>query len=315
MGVALEGDFNHGQLSKPGVSQPEVLLAHNRAMVSPLRPAMPWRPSLFLRLSAALHVLALVGVLAWPGQWAIWLELLVANHLVISTAGLWPRSRLLGANLTRLPPEAAARREVALTFDDGPDPQVTPQVLDLLDAAGARASFFCVGEQLRRHPDLARDIVRRGHHIENHTDTHPNLFAAMGWRRMAAQVAGGQQAVESATGRAPRFFRAVAGLRNPWLDPILAKQGLQLAAWTRRGYDTQSSDADAVLARLTRRLAAGDVLLLHDGHAAHTTSGQPVVLAVLPRLLAELRAQGLRSVPLAEAIPETTTVQWQGVTA
>ena len=284
-------------------------------MASSLRPARAWRPSLFLRLSAALHGLALVGVLAWPSQWALWLGLVVANHLVLSTAGLWPRSRLLGDNLTRLPPDAAARGEVALTFDDGPEPCVTPQVLDLLDAAEARATFFCVGEQLRRHPDLARDIVRRGHRIENHTDTHPNLFAAMGWRRMAAQVAGGQAAVAAVTGRAPRFFRAVAGLRNPWLDPILARQGLQLAAWTRRGYDTRTGDADAVLARLTRGLAAGDVLLLHDGHAARTAGGQPVVLAVLPRLLDTLQAQGLRSVPLAEAVPETTSLQWQGVTA
>ena len=283
-------------------------------MAFPLPPATPWRPSLFLRLSAALHGLALLAMLAWPSQWPVWLGWVVANHVILATAGLWPRSRLLGANLTRLPPEAAARGEVALTFDDGPDPLVTPQVLAQLDAAGARATFFCVGDQLRRHPDLARDIVRRGHHIENHTDTHPNLFAAMGWRRMAQQVAGGQAAVEAVTGRAPRFFRAVAGLRNPWLDPILARQGLRLAAWTRRGYDTRTGDAEAVYQRLTRGLAAGDVLLMHDGHAARTPSGQPVVLAVLPRVLAALQAQGLRCVPLADAAPETTTMEWQGIT-
>ncbi len=283
-------------------------------MAFPLPPATPWRPSLFLRLSAALHGLALLAVLAWPSQWPVWLGWVVANHVILATAGLWPRSRLLGANLTRLPPEAAARGEVALTFDDGPDALVTPQVLAQLDAAGARATFFCVGDQLRRHPDLARDIVRRGHHIENHTDTHPNLFAAMGWRRMAEQVAGGQAAVEAVTGRAPRFFRAVAGLRNPWLDPILARQGLRLAAWTRRGYDTRTGDAEAVYQRLTRGLAAGDVLLMHDGHAARTPSGQPVVLAVLPRVLAALQAQGLRCVPLADAVPETTTMEWRGIT-
>ncbi|WP_448252250.1 polysaccharide deacetylase family protein [Ottowia oryzae] len=283
-------------------------------MAFPLPPATPWRPSLFLRLSAALHGLALLAMLAWPSQWPVWLGWVVANHVILATAGLWPRSRLLGSNLTRLPPEAAARGEVALTFDDGPDPLVTPQVLAQLDAAGARATFFCVGDQLRRHPDLARDIVRRGHHIENHTDTHPNLFAAMGWRRMAQQVAGGQAAVEAVTGRAPRFFRAVAGLRNPWLDPILARQGLRLAAWTRRGYDTRTGDAEAVYQRLTRGLAAGDVLLMHDGHAARTPSGQPVVLAVLPRVLAALQAQGLRCVPLADAVPETTTMEWRGIT-
>ena len=283
-------------------------------MAFPLPPATPWRPSLFLRLSAALHGLALLAMLAWPSQWPVWLGWVVANHVILATAGLWPRSRLLGSNLTRLPPEAAARGEVALTFDDGPDPLVTPQVLAQLDAAGARATFFCVGDQLRRHPDLARDIVRRGHHVENHTDTHPNLFAAMGWRRMAQQVAGGQAAVEAVTGRAPRFFRAVAGLRNPWLDPILARQGLRLAAWTRRGYDTRTGDAEAVYQRLTRGLAAGDVLLMHDGHAARTPSGQPVVLAVLPRVLAALQAQGLRCVPLADAVPETTTMEWRGIT-
>ena len=283
-------------------------------MAVPLPPATPWRPSLVLRLSAALHGLALLAMLAWPSQWPVWLGWVVANHVILATAGLWPRSRLLGSNLTRLPPEAAARGEVALTFDDGPDPLVTPQVLAQLDAAGARATFFCVGDQLRRHPDLARDIVRRGHHIENHTDTHPNLFAAMGWRRMAQQVAGGQAAVEAVTGRAPRFFRAVAGLRNPWLDPILARQGLRLAAWTRRGYDTRTGDAEAVYQRLTRGLAAGDVLLMHDGHAARTPSGQPVVLAVLPRVLAALQAQGLRCVPLADAVPETTTMEWRGIT-
>ena len=299
----------------PGVSQATALLAHNRRMALPLRPALPWRPSLFLRLSAALHGLALLAVLAWPGQWLFWLGALVINHLALSTIGLWPRSAWLGANLTRLPPAAAARGEVALTFDDGPDPHVTPQVLDQLDAASARATFFCVGEQLRRHPELAREIVRRGHHIENHTDTHPHLFAAMGWRRMAAQVADGQHAVASVSGRAPRFFRAVAGLRNPWLDPILARHGLQLATWTRRGYDTRTGDATAVLARLTHALAAGDILLLHDGHAARTANGQAVVLAVLPRLLAELRARGLRSVPLAEALPETSAAPWQGVIA
>ena len=131
-------------------------------MAFPLPPATPWRPSLFLRLSAALHGLALLAMLAWPSQWPVWLGWVVANHVILATAGLWPRSRLLGSNLTRLPPEAAARGEVALTFDDGPDPLVTPQVLAQLDAAGARATFFCVGDQLRRHPDLARDIVRRG---------------------------------------------------------------------------------------------------------------------------------------------------------
>ncbi|HMS04910.1 MAG TPA: polysaccharide deacetylase family protein, partial [Burkholderiaceae bacterium] len=93
-------------------------------------------------------------------------------------------------------------------------------------------------------------------------------------------------------------FRAIAGLRNPFLEPILCRQGLLLASWTRRGYDTAEREPERVLARLLDGLAAGDVLMLHDGHAARSASGQAIVLAVLPRLLAELRARGLRAVAL-----------------
>lgn len=262
-----------------------------------------------------MHALSLVGLWLAPAHWPWWLALVVFDHGVLSTAGLWPRSRLLGPNLTRLPAAAAARGEVALTFDDGPDPEVTPQVLALLEQAGVCATFFCVGDQVRRHPELAREIVRHGHRIENHTGSHPNAFAAYGWRRMAAQVSAGQRAITEVTGQAPRFFRAVAGLRNPWLDPILARQGLRLAAWTRRGYDTRTGDADRVLARLTRGLAAGDVLLLHDGHAARTASGRPVILEVLPPLLALLQAHGLRCVPLTEAVAGGELPRWREAVA
>lgn len=260
-----------------------------------------WSPSALLRGSALLHAGAALGVALWPAYWPQGLALVVANQALLSVAGLLPRCRLLGPNLTRLPAAAAARGEVALTFDDGPDPAVTPQVLDLLDGAGARATFFCVGSALAHQSALAREIVRRGHLIENHTASHPKAFAAYGWRRMAAEVDGGQRLIAQATGRAPRFFRAVAGLRNPLLDPLLARQQLQLAAWTRRGYDTRCRDPQQVLRRLTRKLAAGDILLLHDGRCARTAEGEPVVLAVLPRLLAELKARGLRPVTLAAA--------------
>lgn len=254
-----------------------------------------------MQCSAVLHAGAGLGAALAPAQWPLWLALVAANQAVLAGAGLWPRSTLLGSNLVRLPPDAALRGEVALTFDDGPDPAVTPQVLDLLDAHGARATFFCIGERVRRHAALAREIARRGHAIENHTATHPHAFAAYGWRRMAAQVARGQAAIAQVTGRAPVFFRAVAGLRNPLLDPILARHGLRLASWTRRAYDTRCGDAATVLARLTRGLGAGDVLLLHDGHAARTAHGQPVLLAVLPALLHTLRARGLRAVTLRAA--------------
>ncbi|MDO5623736.1 MAG: polysaccharide deacetylase family protein [Pseudomonadota bacterium] len=278
-------------------------------------PAPRYMPSAFLWGSAALHVGALLGVLLVPGAWAGWLALVVANHAAITGAGLLPRCRWLGPNLVRLPAAAAARGEVALTFDDGPDPATTPHVLDMLDAAGMRATFFCIGEQVQRHPALAREIVRRGHALENHTQTHPHAFSLHGPRRMAREVAAAQRTLAEVAGRAPRFFRAVAGLRNPFLQPVLVRHGLHLASWTRRAYDTRTSHAATVLARLTRGLAAGDILLLHDGHAARTPAGEPVVLAVLPGLIAALRARGLRSVTLAAACQVTPAARAQAVSA
>src|SRR5207302_196871 len=102
-------------------------------------------------------------------------------------------------------------------------------------------------------------------------------------------------------GRDPRFFRAPAGFRNPLLDPVLASCGLRYVSWTRRAYDTVRSDADAVVRELTNALAAGDILLLHDGCAARTPEGAPLVLAVLPALLERIRARGLASVTLCAA--------------
>nr|WP_245597979.1 polysaccharide deacetylase family protein [Ottowia thiooxydans] len=251
-----------------------------------------------MKLSAAAHLGAGAGILLAPHLWPVWAGAVLANHAAAAVLGMLPRSSLLGPNIVRLPPNAVARGEVALTFDDGPDPEVTPQVLDLLEATKQRATFFCIAERVRQHPELAREIVRRGHLIENHTDTHPHLFAAYGPRKMALQIDGAQHALRELTGRAPQFFRAVAGLRNPFLDPLLARRGLRLASWTRRPYDTRTGDPSTVLSRLTKGLAAGDILLMHDGHSARSATGRPVVLDVLPLLLDAMRLQGLRSVTL-----------------
>lgn len=261
-----------------------------------------WRPSTTLQASFALHGLAGATVLLAPGLWPQALAAVAANHVLLTAAGLWPRSRLLGANLTRLPSAAAARCEIALTIDDGPDPEVTPRVLDLLDAAGAKASFFCIGEQVARHSALAGEMVARGHAIENHSQHHLKSFAALGPRRMSKEIAAAQDSIAAAVGRVPRFFRPTAGLRNPFLDPILARLDLRLAAWTRRPFDTRCGDAGTVHARLVRDLAAGDILLMHDGHAAPTAAGTPVILEALPRVLATLRQAGLHSVTLSDAI-------------
>ncbi len=259
-----------------------------------------YRPTPYLLGSAALHAAGLAAVALAPRHWPLVAGTLFANHVTLAALSLWPQSRMFGPNRSRLSEAAAGRGEVGLTFDDGPDPEITPRVLDLLDragGAGARATFFCIGRRVEARPDLAAEIVRRGHRIENHTWSHPHAFACYPPAWLRREVLRAQDAIGRATGRVPTLFRAPAGFRNPLLERELHREKLTLASWTRRGYDTLERDPAAVARRLLRGVSAGDVLLLHDGSAI-TGGGNPVVLDVLPRVLDELGARGLRPVPM-----------------
>ena len=266
------------------------------------RPEAPWRPSRLIRGSVALHLCAGVAFIARPQLWPWALGTVVADHLLLTAAGLWPKSRLLGPNWTRLPGNAATSHAVGITIDDGPDPEITPRVLSILDEHAAKATFFCIGDQVRRYPEIAREIVQRGHMIENHSQRHLHRFSLLGPRGLAAEIEQAQHTIGAVTGQQPRFFRAPAGLRNPFLDRVLVRLGLHLASWTRRGFDTVNRSADVVYGKLVNRLQAGDILLLHDGHAALTATGVPVILEVLPRLLTAVASEKLVPITLRAAL-------------
>lgn len=255
-----------------------------------------------LQASVALHCAAL-GVTLWrPHLWPWTLSAVVANHLHLVGEGLTPRSQRLGSNWSRLPVPAVASSQIAITLDDGPDPEVTPRVLELLQAEGVHATFFCIGERARRYPALVRACAAAGHAIENHSDSHSAAFSVMGPQRLRGEIERAQQTLAELSGRSPRFFRPPAGLRSPLLDPLLRRARLQLVSWTRRGFDTVSSDGGKVLHRLTHHVGAGDILLLHDGHAARTAAGIPVVLEVLPAMLRQLKERQLQPIRLDEAL-------------
>ena len=243
--------------------------------------------------------MALLAMIAAPEQWRWALGAVIINHLLIAAIGLWPRSQWLGPNWTRLPAAATARNEIALTIDDGPDPVVTPQVLDMLDQYAVQATFFCVGKKAALHPELCREIVRRGHAVENHSQHHRHYFALLGPRGFMQELEAAQDTLTVISGQRPVFFRAPAGLRNPFLGQALARLGLQLASWSVRGFDTHIGDAERVKKRLLRGLQAGAILLLHDGNAARTPDGTPVILEVLPTVLA---VPNLRFVTLRQAL-------------
>jgi len=236
-------------------------------------------------VGALTHTLPVDASLAWLGM----------TQGALTAACLCPRCGLVGPVLTRVD---TPRPQVALTFDDGPDRKLTPWVLDILAQHRAKASFFCIGKKARLHPAHIRAIVEEGHSIENHSDRHSYRFALYGRHSQAREIDRAQASLADLSGQTPRFFRAPSGFRNPWLAPLLRARGLQYAAWSHRGFDTKNPAPDAILKRLTHKLTAGSILLLHDGRSALDASGRPVLFHVLPALLTHLTQLGLEAVSL-----------------
>jgi len=243
----------------------------------------------------------------WTQGWPLGLAALVASHLAVVWATLWPKSRLLGPVLTRLPTQES---KVWLTIDDGPG-EDTPAMLDLLDAHRAKATFFVVGARAAARPDLVREIVRRGHGLGNHSYHHPSAwFWALPPARMRHEITRNQQLLADLTGTAPRWFRAVVGMANPFVAPVLKDHGLARVAWSARGFDALSAAPAQVVARIERGLTPGAIVLLHEG-AGHGRN-----VEILAALLLRMDELGYRTVlPEQLESPEITPGEMGGVAA
>lgn len=235
-----------------------------------------WRSVLFI----AAHAGAVgVGVQCGLGWGLLCLALIAACYCGWV---LRPVSQALGTVVTRTDEYA-----VLITIDDGPDPHDTPVLLDLLDRHQAKAVFFVIGEKARAHPELVREIVRRGHEIGNHTLTHPQAtFWCAGAVRTRREILGCQQVIEEITGVAPRWFRAPVGHRNLFTHPIAAALGLEVMAWKRRGFDAVCTDAGLVVSRILAGVEPGDIALLHEA--------TPIARDVLEGVLMGLKECGLK---------------------
>ncbi|MFT4198589.1 MAG: polysaccharide deacetylase family protein [Pseudoxanthomonas sp.] len=257
---------------------------------------VPRRAGLRLGLLAAAQVAALL--LWWQLGWACGLAALLLVHGAVLWGTFAPTSQLLAPALVRLPD---ARGQVWLTIDDGPSDDTLP-ILDLLDRAGAKATFFLVGERAARRPQLVREIVRRGHGIGNHSASHPAAaFWRLGPARMAREIGEGQRLLASASGRAPVWFRSVVGHTNPFVAPALQRHGLARVAWSARGYDGAARcNPDAVLRRIERGLRPGAIVLLHEGEP-HGHNVQ-----IVGRVLARLGELGYAAVLPEDAFTPAT---------
>lgn len=176
-----------------------------------------------------------------------------------------------------------ARRALALTFDDGPEPPYTERILDVLGEYGVKATFFVVGAQVLRHPELARRILDEGHLLGNHTHSHPNLLL----RAPAAareELALASASIERVTGIWPQWFRPPFGFRYPWNVSQAARLGQATVTWSLNPRDFENPDADVLARRVLRNARSGDIVLLHDG-----MRDQSCTVAALPTILRQLQ--------------------------
>lgn len=190
----------------------------------------------------------------------------------------------------------ADRREVALTFDDGPAP-ATPEILDILAAHGASATFFFCGANVRRMPETARQVAAAGHEIGNHSDSHP-LLCFRSARFMEDELRRAQETIRAHTGQTPRWFRAPYGVRWFGLRGVQERLGLTGVMWTVIGRDW-TLPGEAVARRVLRGARPGAIICLHDGRELSASPAAATVEA-LRLILPSLSAQGYRFVTLSQ---------------
>ena len=246
---------------------------------------IPRRPHAWAWLLALSQLL--VAAAWWRWGWTLGLPLLLLSHAPFWWGTLWPQSALFGPVLHRLP---TREKKIWLTIDDGPSDD-THALLDTMDAHGAKATFFLVGERAAKHPERVREILRRGHGIGNHSASHPaRWFWALGPMRMQREIADTQRVLTDIIGQPPRWFRAVVGMSNPFVNALLKRHGLARVAWNARGFDAVEADSEKVVASIENRLTPGAIVLLHEG-AAHGRNVETMSL-----LLQRLDALGYQSV-------------------
>jgi peptidoglycan/xylan/chitin deacetylase (PgdA/CDA1 family) len=225
---------------------------------------------------------------------------------VIAFGAVYPRSQMFGATVCH----TASRSQLAITFDDGPNPAITPKLLDLLERYEAKATFFVIGRFVRECGGLTREVADRGHLLANHTQTHPNLF----WLRptvVRQELERCQDALHQATGDIAKYFRPPYGFRNPWVISTARELGMQTVMWTLIPGDWKARSGGWLAARMrpvaqraegSTRQSNGDVLCLHDG--AHRALGgdRTCTLEALEYWLPRWRDLGLKFVTISEAV-------------
>ena len=179
---------------------------------------------------------------------------------------------------------------IAITFDDGPHPDFTPKVLDLLKKHKAKATFFLIGKNAQRYPELVQRIVEEGHTIGNHSYSHSKNFGFFSVKSLTSELVKTDKVLESIASKKVKLFRPPFGVTNPNIKRALRRMGYHSIGWSKRSLDTTNISEERIFSKITSNLQKGDIILLHDSSTK--------TLAVLERLLLFLWSHELQSVPV-----------------
>ena len=222
----------------------------------------------------------------------------VAAGVTIAGVGLHGvyhrNSPIFGRALSSLP---GSGKRVALTFDDGPNPDATPRILDELAAANVKATFFLLGRHVDKWPEIAKRVATDGHAIGNHGYFHRKLHVH-GPAYVRMDLTKGMEAIERATGVTPRLFRAPHGFRSPWVTSIASSLGQRTIGWSLGVWDSDRPGAEVIAKRTIQGTKPGSILLLHDGDGYDINGDRKQTAQAIPTIVRTLLAQGYTFVPV-----------------
>jgi peptidoglycan/xylan/chitin deacetylase (PgdA/CDA1 family) len=215
----------------------------------------------------------------------------------VAHGAFYPNSFVFGRVIGHLP---SREPELALTFDDGPNPEATEPILNALGERGVKATFFVLGRHAERWPHLVRRIAEEGHTIGNHGYYHRKLHLK-GPRSVREDLELGTRAIADSSGVRPRYFRAPHGYRSPWVTTIASSLGQRTVGWTRGVWDSAQPGVEIIVQRCVRAAKPGAILLLHDGDGYDPLGDRSQTARAVPMVLTRIHDLGLRFVTLDAA--------------
>ncbi len=265
-----------------------------------------------LRLSSVLGLLTVVVVISLlldycrllrrPARIGLWLAILcIMAGLGLTLQAVLPGNHFYGPVFI----EAATQEKiVALTFDDGPYPPYTQQVLNVLKENGVPATFFVVGKNVERYPELVKRIVEEGHQLGNHTYSHPDLLK-LDRGQIAAEVDKTQRLLFEITGRVPDIMRPPHGFRDAVVMEVMAERNLKVVEWSVMCRDWVNPGVETITRRVVSKVKSGSIILLHDGDGVDSTASRAQTVEATRRIIHELKSQDYRFVTVDEILKTT----------